>query len=58
MQNFGKFKKISALKIPKAEQKNNFSSDNKKIKRNTYLILLAKHQSEIQKIKKENSKKE
>lgn len=56
MQNFGKFKKITAEKTRKAEQ-NTTQKRISKAKANAYLVLLAKHKTEVQKIKNDNDRK-
>ena len=54
MQNFGKFKKISAQITENAEQNTKVRPSISKTKRNAYLIMLAKHRKEVRKIENEN----
>lgn len=54
MQNFGKFRKISALKTKKTDKNTQIMHSDRKNKRNAYLIILEEHNKLVQKIKDNN----
>lgn len=56
MQNFGKFKKISAQKKQKTDNNKDFAKP-KEVKFNAYLLVLAKHNQQIRDINERNKNK-
>lgn len=54
MQNFGKFKKISALNTEKTDKNTTITHSDRKNKRNTYLIVLEEHNRQVRKVKDKN----